>query len=85
MNSIERFDNKLPEQPWEEIDLTGSRFGKRTRPIVSKLNDDEIIVLGGFINDRTSTCYDDAWTFDVRTNTITKQETTVPVCYAFGN
>ena len=83
MNSIERFDNKLPEQPWEEIDLTGSRFGKRTRPIVSKLNDDEIIMLGGLRYD--SMCYNDAWTFDVRTNTINKHEITVEGCYAFGN
>ena len=45
---IECFDNSRPDQPWRLLNLKiPSRFLGRTDPIVCKLNDSQIVILGG--------------------------------------
>ena len=61
---IECFDNAMPDQPWQILDLMFSNYFKgRTDPIVCKLNESEIVILGG-LDSKKAEGYRDVWVFD---------------------
>ena len=62
---IERFDNDWIMQPWKTVELgpRSREISGWTYPIVSKLNEEEILVMGG-ITHRFETS-GDIWIFNV--------------------
>ena len=72
---IERYDNDWLTNSWKSVDF-GNRYGEVsgwTHPIVSKLNEEEILVMGGIQYYRVGRRYahkfetsGDIWIFNVK-------------------